>query len=368
MCLLPENIVYFTSTQPVLGISAVYYQPGIRPILLQPESEIQWVASDSCEVVPFSCGHLGDTDFYSNVRQWCAGLFARFGQNIRTLGVELTSPAAAPTFSAAEMTVPDQTWVAILQEQFPGCAIADVTPGLMEARSIKSKPVLAQIRRCNQIAQLGLDALQKSIQPGMSEVEAAALVESEIRIRGTGFQGARLVKAFAQVTSGVEGTIQQYMLTPSGQRKFETGDLVMIEMAVCADGFWSDLTRVYCVGQPSERQKTIYNAVLQAQKAAAECLIPGNPWGSPDDAARKVLTEAGLGEYFIHGTGHGVGYKYHESIPQLGPNRREIFQEGMVTSVEPGVYIPGLGGIRIEDNLAVGADDPIWLSSPCSAW
>ena len=78
--------------------------------------------------------------------------------------------------------------------------------------------------------------------------------------------------------------------------------------------------------------------------------------------------EAGLGEYFIHGTGHGVGWRYHESVPQLGPESVGILETGMVTSVEPGVYIPGFGGIRIEDNLAVGDNAPVWLSNPTEEW
>jgi Xaa-Pro dipeptidase len=257
LCLLPENVVYFADTLPILGVSAVYYLPGNRPILLVPESEFDWANGDHCELMPFSFGHLGDSDFYANLTNWCADLHKRFGQNIRSLGVELTSPVAAPTFSAAEMTPPDQTWFSLLREQFPESELRDATPGLIAARSIKPRQVLARIKRSNQIAKLGLDALQISIRPGMSEVEAAALVESEIRVRGTGFDGAHLVKAFAQVTSGVEGTIRQSMLTPSGLRKFETGDLVMIELAVCADGLWSDLTRVYCVGKPNTRQRNV---------------------------------------------------------------------------------------------------------------
>ena len=218
------------------------------------------------------------------------------------------------------------------------------------------------------MSQLGLNELGDKVRPGMTEVEAASLVESAIRTKGTGFEGARLVRAFAEVTSGPEGSRRQSMLIPAGQRQFEAGDLVIIEMAVVADGYWSDLTRVYCVGDPNGEQKRIYNIVRLAQLAAADALLAGKSFTAPDEAARKVITEAGLGEYFIHGTGHGVGYRYHESIPQLGPGMKNILEKGMVTSIEPGVYIPGFGGIRIEDDLAVGDNGPVWLSDPVEPW
>ena len=239
---------------------------------------------------------------------------------------------------------------------------------MMQARACKSEIELDLLRRVNRIAQLGLDALAEAIRPGLREVDAAALVESTIRSGGVGFDGARLVRAYAHVTAGVEGTFRQSMLTPSGPRAMEAGDLVMIEMAVCADGYWSDLTRVYCVGQPSAEQKRLYNALLTAQQAAAAALIPGHTWGDPDYAARASLEQAGLGVYFKHGTGHGVGYRYHETIPQLGPGKTDLLLEGMVTSVEPGIYLPGVGGIRIEDNVAVGPNGPLFLSQPCLPW
>ena len=166
-----------------------------------------------------------------------------------------------------------------------------------------------------------------AIRPGLREVDAAALVESTIRSGGTGFEGARLVRAWAHITSGPEGTYLQSMLTPSGERAMQAGDLVMIEMAVCADGYWSDLTRVYCVGQPTAEQVRLYNAVLAAQQAGAAQLIPGKTWGDPDQAGRLILEQAGLGVYFKHGTGHGVGYRYHETIPQLGPGNTGVFRE-----------------------------------------
>jgi Xaa-Pro aminopeptidase len=95
---------------------------------------------------------------------------------------------------------------------------------------------------------------------------------------------------------------------------------------------------------------------------------PGASFSDPDTAARQVLEKAGLGEYFVHITGHGVGLRYHEFIPFLMPGASGKLEKGMVSSVEPGIYIPGFGGLRIDDNVAVGEDGPIFLSTPRKPW
>jgi Xaa-Pro aminopeptidase len=142
----------------------------------------------------------------------------------------------------------------------------------------------------------------------------------------------------------------------------------MIELATIVDGYWSDLTYMAVAGQPNQRQKELHNHLLEAQQAAAQQMRPGASFSDPDTAARQVLEKAGLGEYFVHITGHGVGLRYHEFIPFLMPGASGTLEKGMVSSVEPGIYIPGFGGLRIEDNVAVGEDGPIFLSTPRKPW
>jgi len=134
------------------------------------------------------------------------------------------------------------------------------------------------------------------------------------------------------------------------------------------DGYFSDLTYMAVVGKPSERQKEVYNQLLKAQQAAAQAIRVGASFADPDTAARKTLEDAGLGQYFVHITGHGVGHRLSRVHPFLMPGIQGVLREGMVTSVEPGVYIEGFGGIRIEDNVAVGKDGPIFLSTPRKPW
>lgn len=201
----------------------------------------------------------------------------------------------------------------------------------------------------------------------MREVEVSALIESTIRAEGAGYRGARLVWAEAEVASG-PNTTKANLLIPSTGRVIEEGDLVMVEMATLVDGYYSDLTYMAVAGDPNERQREVHNAVLAAQKAAAREMVAGNDYAAPDRAARGSLEDAGLSEYFVHVTGHGLGFRFHEDEPFLAPGSQGTLAQGMVTSVEPGVYIPDFGGIRIEDNVAVGAEGPRFLSTPRRPW
>ncbi len=367
ICRLPENVVYLSGTYPVLGMSAVSYVPGLAIHLLQPEFERMWVKTDQ-NVHYFPTGHLSDPSLQDSYLFWLSQMKTLFSNRLARIGVENEFGITAPAFNASEALLPDTAWRMIIQKIFPESELVDCSSMLGEVRGIKDEYEIEMLRRANRIADLGLRELEKAIQPELSEVEAAALVESSIRTKGTGFKGAQLVQAFAQVTAGAEGTYRQSMLTPSSNYRFQKGDLVMIELGVCVDGYWSDLTRVYCVGAATREQQRVYNAVWHAQRQAIQLLKNGYRWSDPDLAARKALEEAGLLPYFIHGTGHGIGCRYHESIPQLGPFRDEILMTGMVTSVEPGVYIPGFGGIRIEDNLVVTDDEADWLSEPVEPW
>ena len=368
VCMLPENVVYLTGTYPVHGVSIAVYIPDVGCFLLQPDCEQYWVEENASRVTLFGWGHLLDNPLEKNYADFLSGIYRQYDLAGKHIGVEKHYKICAPAYRSAEMNLPDAAWMEIVQANMPGCSLMDCFPTIESARAIKSPHDMDKLKRVNQIAQIGLNELNDKIHPGMSEVEAASLVENSIRVNGSGFQGARLVRAFAEVTSGSEGSLRQSMLIPAGQRKFDPGDLVIIEMAVVADGYWSDLTRVFCAGNPNSEQKRVYNTVLSAQKEAAAQLVGGNKFSTPDAAARKVIMEAGLGEYFIHGTGHGVGWRYHESVPQLSPDSVGILETGMVTSVEPGVYIPGFGGIRIEDNLAVGDNAPVWLSTTTEEW
>jgi Xaa-Pro dipeptidase len=368
VCRLSENVVYLTDYWPHHGFSVALLRREGKPLLFLPEVEKEYARPDWAEVVPFGWGLLKDGDLYENYRRLLSEARDRFGLKGKKVGVEGSFEVIAPTYRMAEPVVPSGPWRTLLGSVFAEATQVDATDFLQGARSVKTSYELSKLRIANEIAEMGLlDTLSK-LAAGMTEAQVGAMVEYKIRADGPGHKGARLVRSEAEVGGGEMGTFKGTLLVPSTGYRLQKGDLVMIELATMVDGYFSDLTYMGTIGSPSQRQKETYNHLLKAQRAAAQELRAGNSFEAPDKTARRILDEAGLGKYFVHITGHGVGLRYHEFIPFLAPGSMGTLEEGMVSSVEPGVYIPGLGGMRIEDNVAVGLDAPAFLSAAREPW
>jgi Xaa-Pro dipeptidase len=140
----------------------------------------------------------------------------------------------------------------------------------------------------------------------------------------------------------------------AGERILKKGDPVTIDFGVCFDHYWSDCCRTFFMGPPEQKFKEIYKIVLEAQLAAIANIRPGVAMSEIDLAARSVIDNAGYGECFIHRTGHGIGLSIHEP-PSIHSRNKAILSEGMVFTIEPGIYLPGLGGVRIEEDIVVNA-------------
>ncbi len=364
ICRLPENVVYLTDYWPFHGVSVVVLFPQGLPTLFVPEGEAAWAQQEWADVVPFGWGLLKDEDLYTSYRKLIGGLV----QGPARIGVERSAEVVGASYRHAEPVVPAAPWFAMLAEALPQAEWLDAVGLLQQAKLIKTRYDLERLRVAAEIAQMGAGELLARLKPGITEVQASGIIEGTIRARGAGHKGARMVWAEAEVASGPLNTTLTAMLVPSTTRVIEEGDLVMVEMATVMDGYYSDLTYMAVVGEPSDRQREVHNAVLAAQQAGAAQMQPGNPFSAADEAAREVLTQACLGQYFIHGSGHGLGFRFHEDLPGLGPDAEGVFKVGMVSSIEPGVYIPGFGGVRIEDNVAIGEDGPEFLSTPREPW
>jgi len=368
ICRLPENVVYLTDYWPHHAFSVAVLTKDGKSILFVPEVEVDYTDPAWARVTSFGWGLLKDGDLYANYRRLLSQVRQELGLKSARIGTEQSFEVVGPSYRSAEPVVPAQPWKVMLDEVFAGCELVDAAAFLQSVRSCKTPYELGKLRRANAIAEMGMREFLARLEPGMTEAQVGAVVEAKIRADGPGHQGARLVRAMAEVGTGPVGSTKGTLLVPSSTRKVEAGDIVMVELATVVDGYYSDLTYVAVAGEPTARQKEVYNAVLEAQQAAARELRPGALFSDPDAAARRVLEKAKLAEYFVHITGHGVGLRYHEFVPFLMPGAEGVLQEGMVTSVEPGVYIEGFGGIRIEDNVAVGADGPLFLSTPRKPW
>lgn len=368
VCRLAENVVYLTDYWPHHGFSvAVIPQEGL-PLLFVPEVELEYTNPDWAEVTTFGWGLLKDGDLYDNYRNLLTQAADKLNLKGKKIGVEQTFEVNAPTYRSAEPVTPAKPWADLLDSVFVGSTLVDNNAFLSEVRAIKNEYELKKLRIANEIAEMGILYALGELKPGMTETQVGALIEYKIRADGPGYKGARLMRAMAEVAAGPVGSTKGTLLIPSTTYKIQPGDFVMIELATVVDGYWSDLTYMAVAGEPSARQKEVYNALLEAQKAAVQQMRAGATFSDPDSAARQVLDAAGLAEYFVHITGHGVGFRYHEFIPFLLPGMSGVLEEGMVSSVEPGVYIPDFGGVRIEDNVAVGAEGPLVLSTPRNPW
>lgn len=221
-------------------------------------------------------------------------------------------------------------------------------------RQCKDNRELACIRKAVRRAEESFCELRMHIRPGATERELGLKLEMLMREKGS-------IKAAFDiiVASGKNGAMPHASVT---NRRIKNGDLVTFDFGAEASGYFSDITRTVCVGKPSGRQREIHELVLSAQRAALSAIKVGVMCKSVDAAARTVIEDAGFGKEFGHGTGHGIGLMVHE-CPSLSRLSKDRLMEGMVFSVEPGVYISGWGGVRIEDMVSVTDDGVEVLTS-----
>jgi Xaa-Pro aminopeptidase/Xaa-Pro dipeptidase len=234
-----------------------------------------------------------------------------------------------------------------LQEKLPAAALRPLSGELHSFRAVKNEEEIDRIREAARIAGEALAAVREMIRPGVREKEIA--VELEYRMRRGGAERAAFETI---VAAGANAALPH--ATP-GSRAIVAGDCVTIDYGAVSGGYHSDETCTYIVGHASDRQQEVYRLVREAHDRAIGAIRAGVSCGAIDRIARGFLEEAGLGAHFSHGTGHGVGLDVHEA-PRLAAGREEILRAGMVVTVEPGVYLPGLWGIRIEDTVLVGEE------------
>jgi Xaa-Pro aminopeptidase len=226
-------------------------------------------------------------------------------------------------------------------------------------RLIKDEQELKLMKRA---AQLGVDLyheLLPQLQPGMPETAAAALLEQNARARGAEGMSFETI-----VASGPRSALPHGRAT--AQRLPRKG-FVTMDFGVILKGYCSDMTRTVFLGQPTRRERFTYDAVREAQQAAVAMVKPGVSCGEVDEAARSVLRKAGLAEYFTHSTGHGVGLEIHES-PRIAADQSQSLLPGMVITIEPGVYIAGQFGVRIEDMVVVTREGGQVLTPASTGW
>jgi len=211
-------------------------------------------------------------------------------------------------------------------------------------RAAKDDQEVATMREAAILISKVFESTLPSIEPGISELELAGQLELTMKRLGASGPSFETI-----VASGARSAWAHAHPTPKPLRK---GELVVMDQGAILHGYCSDMTRTVFLGHAPQKVRRLYRAVLEAQEAAKKAIRPGVTAGAVDAAARGVLKQYGLAKYFTHSTGHGLGLEVHE-MPRIGRGEKFIIQKGMVLTVEPGVYLEGLGGIRIEDDVVV---------------
>ena len=286
---------------------------------------------------------LTDFRYYEQVERQAAGwelfkltstLAAGFADLVRQIGVRRVA------FESTSITY------ALYQElaKAEGIELLPVKGWVEDLRAVKTPQEIASIRRAVEIVDAALAALPSLIRPGMTERELAWELEVYIRTHGADDVAFPLI-----VAGGPNGAMPHAV--PS-DRPLVPGEPIVLDLGAKVDGYCSDATRTVCIGQPDDRFREIHAIVLAAQEAAERSIRPGLLGKEADALARQVIADARFGEAFGHGLGHGVGLEVHER-PSAGMRSEDQLQPGNVITVEPGIYLPGWGGVRIEDLVVV---------------
>jgi len=313
---------FHLSERPVVAIFTVDH----APVIILPELEILKLTGLPYEMTAFP--------YSENPAEW-DGVFRKAVQSLgldgKRIGVE---PRAMRLLEFRH-----------IKAGAPEADFPDASEVVSRLRVRKDADEVAALRKAVKVAQSALEATLPMVKVGMSEKEVAAeLVVQLLR------HGSQSEMPFAPIVSGGPNSANPHA-SPS-DRRLQSGDLLVVDWGASVAGYISDLTRTFAVGEVEAEYRKIHQIVLEANAAGRAAAKPSVPCANVDKAAREVIEKAGYGVYFTHRTGHGIGMEGHEE-PYLRGDNMQLLEPGMAITVEPGIYLPGRNGARIEDNLVI---------------
>jgi len=307
-----------------------------EPILIYPGFEHEKANSCSIEFQKFSYGEDADSLHYA-----CHSALKLFDEGKKGIGV---SPQS---MRFLEMN--------LLVQADPGIRLVSAEESFKEIYIQKSAEEIEKIRRAVKIAEEAMRATLPYLRAGISERKIANKLVIHLLEEGSDPD-----LPFSPIVASGPNSANPHAVP--GSRKLQQGDLVIIDWGARAEGYVSDITRTYCLGNVDGDLHKAYDVVMQANLNARKEVKPGILASSIDQAARETIEKAGMGEFFTHRTGHGIGLEAHEH-PYISQTSTVELKSGMVFTIEPGIYLPGRGGIRIEDNVFVTDTDSNTLTS-----
>ncbi|MGM7682118.1 M24 family metallopeptidase [Cytobacillus sp. Hm23] len=328
MCFVtnPSNVFYYSGflSDPHERLLALLVFQQEEPILVCPQMETQQVkdAGWTYEIIGYN-----DTD---NPWEFIATAIAKRKINTHSLAVEKDHLNVSR--------------LELLQSLYPNASFIRAEEKLNTLRMLKDSKEIDILRQAAELADYGIEVGVSEIKEGKTEMEILATIEYELKKKGIQQMSFQTMVLTGKKTASPHGN-------PSTD-KIQQGDFILFDLGVVVDGYCSDITRTVALGNISDQQQQIYETVLKAELAALEASKPGVEVGKVDKTARDIITSAGYGEYFTHRIGHGLGIEVHE-YPSMSATNNMLLQPGMVYTIEPGIYIPEIGGVRIEDDVVI---------------
>ena len=333
------SLVYLTGLQfhlserPVVAL----FSPENEPVIILPELEMLKVSGKKVKAFPYPEDPTRWQEVFLKAVQSLGLPGKRIGVELRQM--RLLEFRYIETAAGAEGSHPE----------FP-----DATPVVSDLRITKDDSEITAMRKAVKVAQAGLEATLPTIKIGMTEKEIAGeLVVNLLR------NGSQPEMPFSPIISGGPNSANPHA-SPT-DRKIRRGDLLVVDWGAAVDGYISDLTRTFAVGEVDDEYHRIHKIVLAANEAGRAAGRPGAPCAFVDKAARDVIEKAGYGKYFTHRTGHGIGMEGHED-PYMRGDNFQLLEPGMAYTVEPGIYLPDRNGVRIEDNMVINETGVVCLS------
>lgn len=347
----PDEVLMLAGYFPFWGASLLINFVDREPILFVPQIEPRDHIPAGLRVQEYPWGDLKCSDPYSV-------LVSAVGDELIKAKVRPEQAGANPIASRTSLPIQAAEQIP-MPEDFAGrlSAIAAKRDGrcLTDFANLylrKTSEEKRAIQLANRVANIGLEVFFENLKPGITEAEVGAAVESAI-YREIGREGIFHSRGWAMVQSGPNSADAGRFNRSTG-RRLKNGDLVLIELATCVNGYWSDLTRTSAVGSIEPRAASILDLVKEAQQAAIDAIRPGVSAEDIDARARGKIEAQGLAVFFTHHTGHHVGFRYHDPGFLIVSGESAELEPGMVITIEPGVYVPERGvGARIEDNVLV---------------
>jgi Xaa-Pro dipeptidase len=346
----PDNVVYLTNFWGMKGYEAVVFPREGRPTLIALEPSRDDVAATAwTEDVRLFNGYEPTDPRPPQLRALELALEAASGFD--TVGLELSLGTQAADRMVGEPTTYPKAWF----DAWPQAV--DATPLLSAARAVKTPQELERMRIANEVAAAAMEYVKGRLEPGMTESEAAALWLGHVHGAGTRREDVDLALGFSLVWSGPG--IRTF--TATSDRPVRPNEPTLFEIWVCVDGYWCDHTKNVCPGELEPRYGELLDQLLAIYQAALDHVRPGAGLAELDRLVRAGIAAAGYPGQPSHPIAHGVGARAHEP-PYAHQAAGGMIEENMVLAIEPGIYWPGGGGLRLEDNFLVTKDGPEQLS------